>query len=246
MRKGERLFQLLNILRSRRGVVTSQEIAEQLRVSQRTVYRDIQALSLSNVPIESEAGVGYRLRPGFNLPPLMFEEDELEALMLGVKMVQGWSDVQLGDAANRAFDKIKAILPDPLHTRHHQQNGWLIVPDFHRSHVSRFSDDLRAAIKGKRQIEITYQSLEDKQSRRELWPLGLVFWGRVWTLVAWCQLRQDYRVFRIDRIQQLSQQEVKFQTSKTLSLPHYIAMQESKDEGYADSTAQCKSSGSKD
>jgi predicted DNA-binding transcriptional regulator YafY len=226
MRKGERLFQLLNILRSRRGVVTSQEIAEQLRVSQRTVYRDIQALSLSNVPIESEAGVGYRLRPGFNLPPLMFAEDELEALMLGVKMVQGWSDVQLGDAANRAFDKIKAILPEPLHARHHQQNGWLIVPDFHRSHVSRFSDELRAAIKAKRQVKITYQSLDDKQSRRELWPLGLVFWGRVWTLVAWCQLRQDYRVFRIDRIQQLNPQEVQFQTTNTLSLQHYIALQE--------------------
>ena len=238
MRKGERLFQLLNMLRSRRGVVTSQEIAEQLRVSQRTVYRDIQALSLSNVPIESEAGVGYRLRPGFSLPPLMFEEDELEALMLGVKMVLGWSDTQLGDAANRAFDKIKAILPDPLHTRHHQQNGWLIVPDFHRSHVSRFSDELRAAIKGKRQIKITYQSLGEQQSVRELWPLGLVFWGRAWTLVAWCQLRQDYRVFRIDRIQQLNQQELKFQTSSTLSLQHYLALHEASAECKADNSAQ--------
>ena len=238
MRKGERLFQLLNMLRSRRGVVTSQEIAEQLRVSQRTVYRDIQALSLSNVPIESEAGVGYRLRPGFSLPPLMFEEDELEALMLGVKMVLGWSDTQLGDAANRAFDKIKAILPDPLHTRHHQQNGWLIVPDFHRSHVSRFSDELRAAIKGKRQIKITYQSLGEQQSVRELWPLGLVFWGRAWTLVAWCQLRQDYRVFRIDRIQQLNQQELKFQTSSTLSLQHYLALHEASAECKADNSAK--------
>lgn len=226
MRKAERLFQLLNILRSRRGVVTGKQIAEQLRVSQRTVYRDIQALSLSNIPVESEAGVGYRLRPGFSLPPLMFEEDELEALMLGVRMVQGWSDTQLGDAANRAFDKIKAILPDQLHARHHQHAGWLVVPNFQTEKVSQFSDELREAIKAKRQIWIAYQSLEEQASMRELWPLGLVFWGKVWTLVAWCQLRQAYRAFRLDRITQLKLQEHKFQTSKTLSLQHYIAQQE--------------------
>lgn len=226
MRKGERLFQLLNLLRSRRGVVTSQEIAEQLRVSQRTVYRDIQVLSLSNIPIESEAGVGYRLRPGFNLPPLMFEEDELQALMLGVKMVQSWSDEQLGDAANRAFDKIMSILPDALHSRHHQQDGWLIVPDFRRQQVSRFSDALREAIKLKLQIKIDYQSLDEQQTERELWPLGLVFWGSVWTLVAWCLLRQDYRMFRLDRIKDLKHQETKFQTTKMLSLQHYMSLQE--------------------
>jgi predicted DNA-binding transcriptional regulator YafY len=226
MRKAERLFQLLNILRSRRGVITGKEIAEQLRVSQRTVYRDIQALSLSNIPIESEAGVGYRLRPGFSLPPLMFEEDELEALMLGVRMVQGWSDIQLGDAANRAFDKIKAVLPDQLHARHHQHAGWLVVPNFQTDKVSQFSDELREAIKVKRQIWIEYLSLAEEVSERELWPLGLVFWGKVWTLVAWCQLRQAYRVFRLDRIRQLGLQETKFQTSKTLSLQHYIALQE--------------------
>jgi predicted DNA-binding transcriptional regulator YafY len=226
MRKGERLFQLLNILRSRRGVVTSQEIAEQLRVSQRTVYRDIQALSLSNIPIESEAGVGYRIRPGFNLPPLMFEEDELQALMLGVKMVQSWSDEQLGGAANRAFDKIKAVLPDALHDRHHQQDGWLIVPDFRRFQVSRYSDELRLAIKLKHQIKIDYVSLNEQQSERQVWPLGLVFWGSVWTLVAWCLLRQDYRMFRLDRLKRLTSQNLVFQTTHNLSLQHYLALQE--------------------
>jgi predicted DNA-binding transcriptional regulator YafY len=228
MRKGERLFQLLNILRSRRGVVTSQEIADQLRVSQRTVYRDIQALSLSNIPIESEAGVGYRLRPGFNLPPLMFAEDELEALMLGVRMVQGWSDTQLGDAANRAFDKIKAVLPEHLHARHHQHAGWLVVPNFQRQRVSQFSDELRTAIKSKWQTWILYQDQDGQESAREIWPLGLVFWGKVWTLVAWCQLRQDYRMFRLDRIKKLTLQEVKFQTTSRLSLQHYIEQQESR------------------
>jgi predicted DNA-binding transcriptional regulator YafY len=226
MRKGERLFQLLNILRSRRGVVTSQEIAEQLRVSQRTVYRDIQALSLSNIPIVSEAGVGYRIRPGFNLPPLMFEEDELQALMLGVKMVQSWSDEQLGGAANRAFDKIKAVLPDALHDRHHQQDGWLIVPDFRRFQVSRYSDELRLAIKLKHQIKIDYVSLNEQQSERQVWPLGLVFWGSVWTLVAWCLLRQDYRMFRLDRLKRLTSQNLVFQTTHNLSLQHYLALQE--------------------
>jgi predicted DNA-binding transcriptional regulator YafY len=226
MRKAERLFQLLNILRSRRCVVTGQELAEQLGVSARTVYRDMQALSLSNIPIESEAGVGYRLRPGFNLSPLMFEEDELEALMLGVKMVQGWSDEQLGSAALRAFDKIKAILPEQLHHKHHQHSNWLVVPQFQPPKNNETGELLKQAIKTKQQTTMTYISLENKTTEREVWPLGMVYWGKVWTLVAWCLKRQDYRAFRVDRINQLKPQKQTFQTSKTLSLQHYIALQE--------------------
>lgn len=228
MRKAERLFQLLNILRSRRTVVTGKELAEKLRVSPRTIYRDMQALSLSNIPIESEAGVGYRIRPGFNLPPLMFEEDELEALLLGVKMVQGWSDQQLGDAASRAFDKIKAILPTSLHDRHDQHAGWLVVPKFQQPNDADISDKLKTAIKTKLQVSINYSSLSNEETKREIWPLGLVYWGKVWTLVAWCLLRQDYRVFRLDKITTLTLANYKFQTTNSLSLQHYMAIQEAK------------------
>jgi predicted DNA-binding transcriptional regulator YafY len=226
MRKAERLFQLLNILRSRRTVVTGQELADQLEVSPRTIYRDMQALSLSNIPIESEAGVGYRIKPGFNLPPLMFKEDELEALLLGVKMVQGWSDQQLGDAASRAFDKIKAILPDPLHNRHDQQANWLVVPKFQQPSDVNINEKLKSAIKTKFQVSISYSSLDDQNTEREIWPLGLVYWGKVWTLVAWCLLRQDYRVFRLDKITQLNLATKQFQTTNSLSLQHYMALQE--------------------
>lgn len=228
MRKAERLFQLLNILRSRRTVVTGQELADQLRVSPRTIYRDMQALSLSNIPIESEAGVGYRLKPGFNLPPLMFKEDELEALLLGVKMVQGWSDQQFGDAASSAFDKIKAILPDPLYNRHDQQAKWLVVPKFQQPSDVDINEKLKAAIKNNLQTNIAYDSLDNQQTKRGIWPLGLVYWGKVWTLVAWCLLRQDYRVFRLDKITKLKLTEYKFATSNSLSLQHYMALQEEK------------------
>ncbi|MGJ8679810.1 helix-turn-helix transcriptional regulator [Paraglaciecola sp.] len=227
MRKAERLFQLLNILRSRRTVITGQELAEQLGVSPRTVYRDMQALSLSNIPIESEAGVGYRIRPGFNLPPLMFEEDELEALLLGVKMVQGWSDQEFGDAATRAFDKIKAILPDKIHTQHNKHADWLQVPKFSPPNHSDISQSLKSAIKKHQQLSMEYLSLADEKTKREIWPLGLVYWGKVWTLVAWCLLRNDYRVFRLDKIVALKKEEIIFKPSNTLSLQHYIALQES-------------------
>jgi predicted DNA-binding transcriptional regulator YafY len=226
MRKAERLFQLLNILRSRRGVITGCELAEQLGVSARTIYRDMQALSLSNIPIESEAGVGYRLRPGFNLPPLMFEEDELEALMLGVKMVQGWSDEQLGHSAQSAFDKIKAILPEKLHQRHHQHSNWLVVPQFQHPKNNETGELLKQAIKTKQQIMMTYTSLEKETTEREIWPLGMVYWGKVWTLVAWCLKRNNYRAFRVDLIKKLEPKDQRFQTSKTLCLQHYIALQE--------------------
>ncbi|MCF2950275.1 YafY family transcriptional regulator [Paraglaciecola aquimarina] len=226
MRKAERLFQLLNILRSRRTVITGQELADLLEVSPRTIYRDMQALSLSKIPIESEAGVGYRIKPGFNLPPIMFQEDELEALLLGVKMVQGWSDQQLGDAASRAFDKIKAILPDSLHSRHDKQANWLVVPKFKQINDVDINEKLKKAIKTNQQVTIGYKSLDNRQTERGIWPLGLVYWGKVWTLVAWCLLRQDYRVFRLDKITRLTSTEHTFETSNCLSLQHYIALQE--------------------
>lgn len=228
MRKAERIFQLLNILRSRRTVVTGQELAETLRVSPRTIYRDMQALSLSNIPIESEAGVGYRLKPGFNLPPIMFEQDELEALLLGVKMVQSWSDQEFGDAATRAFDKIKAILPDNVHSQHDQDADWIQVPKFSPPNHSDISQTLKSAIKKHQQLSMQYMSLGGEQTQREIWPVGLLYWGKVWTLVAWCLLRNDYRVFRLDKIMALTRQEVIFQPSSTLCLKHYIALQEAK------------------
>jgi len=217
----------MTLLRSRRSVITAAHIAQQLQVSERTVYRDMQSLSLSGVPIESEAGVGYRLKPGFSIPPLMFDADELEALMLGVRMVQGWSGPQLGAAADRALQKIQAVLPESLHHSYVQQPEWLLVPDYYRDQSSPHSDQIRESIKARQVLDVGYQDEAGGRSQRLLWPLGLVFWGRVWTLVAWCELRQDYRMFRLDRIQSLRLGDRHFQTTEQINLQVYLDRQKS-------------------
>ncbi|WP_293268587.1 YafY family protein [Neptunomonas sp.] len=222
MRKAERLFQLLTILRSRRTVVTAKSLAERLQVSERTIYRDIQALSLSGVPIEGETGVGYRLHPGFTVPPIMFDLDELEALLLGVRMVQGWSDKALGKAADSALSKIRSVLPERQHFEHTAKPEWLIVPDMHREQSAPYSDQLRTAIKQQQVLEIDYRREDMASSVRRVWPLGLVFWGRAWTLVSWCELRQAYRMFRLDRIGRLHITEKLFVTTESINLQDYL------------------------
>jgi len=222
MRKAERLFQLLTLLRGRRTVITAKALSERLQVSERTIYRDIQALSLSGVPIEGEAGVGYRLRPGFSVPPLMFDEEELEALLLGVRMVQGWSDSALGNAADRALDKIRAVLPETLHHRHTIRPEWLLVPDYYREESARFSDQIRQAIKSQQVLQLDYRREDGAESTRVIWPLGLVFWGKTWTLIAWCELRTAYRMFRLDRILQSLPLPRHYETTSEISLQYYL------------------------
>lgn len=222
MRKAERLFQLLTLLRGRRTVLTAKALAEVLEVSERTVYRDIQALLLSGVPIEGEAGVGYRLRPEFNLPPLMFDEEELEALILGVRLVQGCSDQHLGQSASRVLDKVKAVLPSQRYDQFIDGPEWFVVPGLHRKWTTQFSDQIRSAIKNRNVLAIEYKREDQQNSTREIWPLGLVYWGAVWTLVAWCELRGDYRMFRLDRIQSLELRSRNFETTGQINLQAYL------------------------
>ena len=228
MRKAERLFQILTILRSRRTVMTADEIAEQLGVSVRTIYRDMQALSLSNIPLESEAGIGYRLRPGFTISPMMFEQDELEALALGAKMVKGWGDDALVEAVERALQKIYAVLPEKTFAFHHATDETVIVTDFGRQFASQFSDVIRKAIKRFAKLDIVYRNEKGQQTSRIIWPLGLIYWGKVWTLITWCQLREDYRVFRLDRICDLNVLRETFETSPSINLQTYLKNQEEK------------------
>lgn len=214
---------MLTLLRGRRTVLTAKAIAEVLEVSERTVYRDVQALSLSGVPIEGEAGVGYRLRPEFDLPPLMFDADELEALLLGVRLVQGCSDESLGHAASRVLDKVRAALPKSLHERFLANQERLIVPGMHRQWATQFSDQIRSAIKQSRVVKIEYQRVDKQQSQREVWPLGLVYWGTIWTLIAWCELRNEFRMFRLDRIQALEIVDRHFETTDAINLKAYMS-----------------------
>lgn len=222
MRKAERLFQIVTFLRGKRSVVTAQQLAERLQVSERTIYRDVQALSLSGVPIESEAGIGYRLKSDFSIPPIMFEQDELEALLLGMKMVQGWSNQHMAAAADSAMAKIHSVLPDKLHRDISSQPDWLFVPSYQNKGYQEVNNQLSQAVKDKIVVELFYQDEKANQTTRKVWPLGMIYWGKTWTLVAWCTKRQDYRMFRLDRIQSLVMLEQGFETTDEISLQTYI------------------------
>ena len=198
MRRADRLFQIIQCLHHDR-VVTARYLADELEVSERTIYRDIQDLSLSGVPITAEAGVGYRLMKGFQLSPLMFNEEELAALLIGARMVQAWTDKSLARAARQAMAKIEHVIPEHLKPELERQE--IIVPDFPT--VDRVSDELavlRPAIKQLRKVNFTYTREDGQCSTRTVHPLGLFYWGKVWTLVAWCELRDEFRHFRLDRM----------------------------------------------
>ena len=220
MRKAERLFQILTYLRSRRNVVTAQQLAAELAVSERTIYRDIQALSLSGVP-----GVGYKLKNNFNLPPLMFDEAEIEALLVGVRMVESWSNKKMATSATSALAKIHAILPDKLHQSSVQQPEWVIVPKFSQHNTEHFSEQISSAIKAFQVVTLFYQDERSQKTQREIWPLGLIYWGKTWTIVAWCTKRDDYRLFRLDRIQELTLKNSYFQLTAEINLQRYIKIQ---------------------
>ncbi len=222
MRKADRLFQIVTILRSQRGAVTARAIAEQLEVTERTIYRDMQALMCSGIPIESEAGVGYRLMRGFTLPPLNFQEEELEALLVGMRMVQAWSDRALGKAATQALQKILAELPP--HLKRLGDQTQIHSPQFFvDKKVAQYGEELRSAIRRQKVIRVRYQRADGEISERYLEPLGLFYWGRTWTLVAWCRLRQSYREFRLDRILALEMDADYFELEREKNLDHYVA-----------------------
>lgn len=202
MRRADRLFQIVLLL-DRRRAVTAREIAEALGISERTVYRDIADLSRSGVPISGEAGVGYMLRAGYRLPPLMFDPEELQALALGSRMVKGWTDEALGHAAERALLRIEAVLPKAL--KEQPARDAFLVPDFHvpEKMVAPLGK-LRRCIAESKKARLAYTRLDGEASSRTIWPLGLVFWGESWTLAAWCELRGAFRSFRPDRMHEVA------------------------------------------
>ena len=219
MRKSERLFQLVTLLQGRRTAITAQVLAEKLGVAVRTVYRDIQALVLSGVPIDGEAGVGYMLRAGFDLPPLMFQAEEVTALLVGSRMVQAWTDPALAQAAKQAEAKILAVLTPAM----------LIaisrlpyrIPNFSRPE-HEVHGLLREATEARHKVSIDYKDMNGQNSTRTLWPLGMVGWGDHWTLLAWCEKRNAYRNFRFDRIQNITLLQEQFPLHQQRNLEHYL------------------------
>lgn len=221
MRRADRFFQIIQLL-SRQRVVTARDLADSLAVSERTIYRDVQDMSLSGVPIEGEAGVGYRLMKGFHLPPLMFNEEELAALLLGTRMVRAWTDKGLARAAQQAMHKIEAVIPSRLKTELAREE--ILVPDFPvADEAAEVFSVLRAAITQQRKLACGYTREDGQHSRRVLHPLGLFYWGKVWTLVAWCELRDDFRHFRVDRMSDVEVMNARFEAQPGRTLKDFMA-----------------------
>ncbi len=196
MRRADRLFTIVQLLRGGRHV-TARRLAERFEVSDRTIYRDVDELTLCGVPIEGEPGRGYRLPKTFEIPPLMFERHEIEALVVGARFVEAWCGPGLAASARSALARIRGVVPPDL----------LNQVDDARVYTLRFGrgdehfDVVHRAIGARRRLVIDYAG-EDGQATadRVIRPLGLYFWGKVWTLAAWCELRNDFRSFRVDRI----------------------------------------------
>jgi len=219
MRRADRLFRLVTLL-SRARIMTARSLAAQLEVSERTIYRDVADLIASGTPIDGEAGVGYRLRRDYRLPPLPFSTEELEALATGLRMVEAWADPAMGRAAELALARIDAVLPA---SRRSLRDAPVLVPGFHvpASMLAPMAM-LREAIGGRRKLQVSYVSAEGTSTERRLWPLGLVFWGQSWTLAAWCELRGDFRSFRLDRIGALQLLDEEFEIARGRSLQDYV------------------------
>ncbi|MBC2778182.1 helix-turn-helix transcriptional regulator [Parasphingopyxis marina] len=201
MRRADRLFQIVQYLRGGR-LVTAAKLAERLEVSERTIYRDIADLQSTGVPIDGEAGIGYIMRSGFDLPPLMFTHDEIVALVAGARIVRSWGGVAMARAAEEALVKIEAVLPE--NDRDRVAATKIFAPYMGISDETRQAiDACEAAIEARSILSLAYRDEQGSATDRDVQPLGLWFWGKVWTLVAWCELRDDFRMFRLDRIAEM-------------------------------------------
>jgi predicted DNA-binding transcriptional regulator YafY len=199
MARADRLLRLIQILRRHRQPVSAAALARELEVSMRSVYRDIQTLRGRGASIDGEAGIGYILRPGYLLPPLMFSDDELEAQILGLRLVAEHGDEALKRAAVDVVAKLRAVLPKDL--RDFVDDTALLAGPAPRRAPDRVAlPQVRRAIRAQRKVELAYLDARGRASRRVVWPIALGFFERVRVIVAWCESREAFRTFRTDRI----------------------------------------------
>ncbi|MBS0851746.1 YafY family transcriptional regulator [Enterobacter sp. JGM127] len=219
-RRADRLFQIVQILRGRR-LTTAALLSERLGVSARTVYRDIRDLSLSGVPIEGEAGSGYRLLSGFDLPPLMLTNRESEALIVAIRLLKTWGGESLSKELESAQEKVLAILPEE--SRRKAEQTRIYAPDIALQPHSRSGFDvIHQAISSQQVLALHYRDEAGQLSWREVQPLGLFFWGEHWLLAAWCERRNDYRCFRLDRCLTITLTGRRFSESAERSLADFL------------------------
>jgi predicted DNA-binding transcriptional regulator YafY len=223
--RSERLFDLLNALRRHRRPVSGQVLADEMGISLRTLYRDIASLQAQGATIEGEPGVGYVLKPGFLLPPLMFTPEEIEALVLGSRWVADRADARMRDAALGALARIAAVVPPDLKDEM-ETSALLVVPG------APFPVDvvdpalLRKAIRTERRLKLCYRDEAGKASERVVWPFALVFFDRVRLLLAWCELREDFRSFRTDRVVEAEVMEARYPARRQALLKTWREAQE--------------------
>ena len=197
MRRADRLFDLIHLLRRARGAMTAAQLAEALEVTPRTVYRDIAALKCAGVPIDGAAGVGYIMRPGYDLPPLMFDREEVEAVAVGLQLLNRTGDQELQVAARRVAAKIANVLPELRADE--LDNGRFVVSSF-RAPTAAEMGMLRTAVRDNRRLAVVYRDERERLTERTCLPLAVVYYIEVTVLAAWCELRDDFRHFRVDRI----------------------------------------------
>jgi len=233
MRRADRLFHIIQLIRGRR-LTTASYLATRLEVSERTIYRDVADLQLQGVPIDGEAGVGYRLGAGFDLPPMMFTHDEAKALVASVRMAQAWLDPALATSAEDALGKIMSVLPVEARVAAealaiYAPTGGLPAP------AQRTLQTLREAVQERRKVFLNYRDLADKASERTVRPLGCFYWGKVWTLAAWCEQRSDFRSFRVDRVTYVRRLEEQYRDEPGRTLADLARLTESRarEQGWA-------------
>jgi predicted DNA-binding transcriptional regulator YafY len=220
MRRAARLFQIVQLIRGRR-LTTAKWLAQRLEVSERTVYRDVADLQYQGVPVEGEAGVGYRLGAGFDLPPLIFTPQEAQALVVMTRVAQQWVDPVLARASESALSRVLSVLP--AEQRHAAQHTPVYSPPWGLTAEQQPRLQLwREATQGTHKLALIYSDAQGRTSERTVWPLGSFFWGAVWTLVAWCETRQDFRSFRLDRIQAMTGLPESFQLAEGQRLIDYL------------------------
>ena len=199
MRRADRLLRVIQVLRRHRRPITGQTMAQELEISLRTLYRDIADLITDGVPIRGEAGVGYVLGEGYDLPPLMFKTDELEAVMLGLRWVQKRGDPDLARAAADTAAKIGTVLP--AHLRPFLYDSPLIAPPSFKGNPDNIDvATLRKAIRDQHKVTIHYRAEDGTETKRTIWPIGISYFDANRLIIAWCELRIGFRSFRTDRV----------------------------------------------
>lgn len=216
MRRADRLFSLVQLIRGKQ-FTTASHLASRLEVSLRTIYRDVADLQKQGVPIEGEVGVGYRMGAHFDLPPLMFTHDEARSMAAASRIAQQWLDPALAHAIQGAMSRILSVLPASMRTEVERMPVYAPPWGLGTEEASHLQA-LREAAQRMQLVTLTYQDATQQPSERIVRPLGCFYWGKVWTLAAWCDMRQDFRSFRVDRITSLQVQETRFQhqTGRTL------------------------------